>query len=148
MVSTLPLELPAGSNYNLTSNRGLLSKISWFLGDSNAPLLSVMNDTTQLVPLNKQSIKTYDKAMRRLRRKVGAKAPTTVELINFELAGRDPLDIASCFLDHLRDLERHRYVEPGFKPGRRSVGKPRVPFVRATWPGRRPPVSMSDPTRN
>lgn len=107
-----------------------------------------MNDTTQFVPLNKQSLKSYTTASRRLRRKVGTKAPTTIELINFELAGRDPRDIASCFLDHLRDLERRRQIEPGIKPGRRGVAQPRVPLVRANWPGRRPPVPMPDPTRN
>ena len=107
-----------------------------------------MNDTIELVPLNKQSIKTYANATRRLRRKVGTKAPTTVELINFELAGRNPRDIASCFLDHLRGLERRRHIEPGRKPGQRGVAQPRVPLVRANWPGRRPPVPMSDPTRN
>lgn len=108
-----------------------------------------MNDTTQLVPLNKQSIKTYANATRRLRRKVGGKAPTTIELINFELAGRDPRDIASCFLDHLRDLERRRPIEPGLKSGRRMAPPPRVPLLRqAPWPGRRQPVSVTDPTRN
>lgn len=108
-----------------------------------------MNDTTQLVPLNKQSLQAYANAIRRLRRKVGSKAPTTVELINFELAGRDPQDIASCFLDHLRDLERRRQIEPGLKPGRRMASPPRVPLLRqAPWPGRRPPVSVTDPERN
>lgn len=108
-----------------------------------------MNNTTQLVPLSKQSISSYAKATRHLRRKVGSKAPTTVELINFELAGRDPRDIASCFLDHLRDLERRRLIESGARRTRRGPGGPADSLVRpATWPGRRASVSMPDPTRN
>lgn len=108
-----------------------------------------MNDTTQPVPLKKQSVKLYAIAVRQLRRKVGAKAPTTVELINFELAGRDPGDIASCFLDHLRDLERRRQIEPGPKLSRRVATRNRTLLVRQSpWPGRRPPVTLTDPTRN
>lgn len=108
-----------------------------------------MNDTTQRVPLNKQSISIYANAVRQLRRKVGAKAPTTVELINFELAGRDPRDIASCFLDHLRDLERRRHIEPGTKSSRRASTPLRVPLLRQVpWPSRRQPVTVNDPSRN
>ena len=100
-----------------------------------------MNDTTQLVPLNKQSIQTYANAIRRLRRKVGSKAPTTVELIKFELAGRVPKDVASSYLDHLRDVERRRKIEPGRRPN--------VPVLRTmAWPGRRPAAPVGDPTRN
>lgn len=107
-----------------------------------------MNDTTQSVPLKKQSVKLYAIAVRQLRRKVGPKAPTAVELINFELAGRDPRDIASCFLDYLRDLERRRHIEPGSKPGRRVSTPSRVPLLRQVpWPSRQP-AAVNDPSRN
>jgi hypothetical protein len=105
-----------------------------------------MNEMTQLIPLIRQSIKIYASASRRLRRKVSHKAPTAIELINFELAGRDPRDIAACFLDHLRDLERR---QPAGKPAGRGVAKRRVPSVRqATWLGRGAPSSSLDSARN
>lgn len=108
-----------------------------------------MNATTQLVPLSKQSIDSYAKAARRLRRETGSKAPTAVELINFELAGRNPRDIASAFLDHLRDLERRRRLNRGVERPRRDPGSSNVALTRPdTWPGRRASVGMSDPTRN
>lgn len=108
-----------------------------------------MNATTQLVPLSKQSIDIYAKATRRLHRQVGSKAPTTVELINFELAERDPRDIASCFMDHLRDLERRRNLKPGARRVRSEPGAPAVVSLRpATWLRRRASAAMPDPTRN
>lgn len=147
-----PRSLLAGAlNPNTPPRSSILSghRIGIPTTRGHRPRIPVMNDTTQIVPLNKQSISSYANAVRQLRRKVGAKAPTIVELINFELAGRNPRDIASCFLDHLRDLERRRHVEPGHKLGRRVSTPLRVPLLRQTpWPSRRQPVAVNDPARN
>ncbi len=108
-----------------------------------------MNDSTQLIPLKKKSVQAYARASRRLRRLVGKRAPSAFELIAFELADRNPRDIAASYLDHLRDQERLRQIEPGFTSRSPQATRSRPAIVRETnWPGRRNPLASSDPTRN
>ena len=93
------------------------------------------------LPIDPEVWACYLSASRRLRRKVGTKAPAPLELIHFELAGRNPQHIASCYLDHPRDIERRRKIEPGRRPN--------MPVLRPlVWPGRRPAAPAGDPTRN
>jgi hypothetical protein len=108
-----------------------------------------MKEPTRTVPLTTKNLNSYVQAARRLRRQLGDRAPTAYQLVEFEITGRSPRDIAAAYLDYLRDLERRRDV-PADRPkygGARS--RPRVPLVReSAWPVRRPPAPMPDPSRN
>lgn len=73
---------------------------------------------------------SYLSAARILRRKVGMKAPSPAQLIQFELQGRCPKDIAGTYLDYLRDLERWRDVAKQTSPCRElprpALGRTRI----------------------
>lgn len=95
-----------------------------------------MKTPFRLVPVSRESYRTYVLASRRVRRRVGNKSPSPEEMIQFEIAGRDPGDVAAAYFDHLRDLER--------------AGE----FTRTTaararnWPSRRLQITPRDASLN
>ena len=86
------------------------------------------------LPVDVEVWVSYRRAARILRRKVGPKAPSPEQLMQFELKGRCPKDIAGTYLDYLRDLERRRVVTKQSSSRcelpRHSLGRSRILPVR------------------
>ncbi|MDP1578810.1 MAG: hypothetical protein Q8M02_00930 [Candidatus Didemnitutus sp.] len=101
-----------------------------------------MKESAHVIPVCNESHRSFVTASRQLRRKIGARAPSAVELIQFELQGRNPADIVATYLDYLRDAERSRQTK-------RGVRRVRVlPAPDVTWPARLSPSPVKDPSRN